>query len=125
MNKLAASCSWSSTNSRNWARCGECFATSSRIGFNSVIAAYVVRTAVSWNGAVPPHNRILAILRHPIYAGAYAYGFHRPGRKNPVSGQVEGGRWFSAPRRNSRADSRSRPCVHQLGTLLGEPAASE
>jgi len=45
----------------------------------------------------PTHNRILAMLRHPIYAGAYAYGFHRPGRKNPVSGQVEGGKWFLAP----------------------------
>lgn len=45
----------------------------------------------------PTHNRILAILRHPIYAGAYAYGFHRPGRKNPVSGQVQGGKWFLTP----------------------------
>jgi DNA invertase Pin-like site-specific DNA recombinase len=45
----------------------------------------------------PTHNRILATLRHPIYAGAYAYGFHRPGRKNPVSGQVEGGKWFLSP----------------------------
>ena len=45
----------------------------------------------------PNSNRILAILRHPIYAGAYAYGFHRPGRKNPVSGQIEGGKWFLPP----------------------------
>lgn len=45
----------------------------------------------------PTHIRILAMLRHPIYAGAYAYGFHRPGRKNPVSGQVEGGKWFLSP----------------------------
>lgn len=45
----------------------------------------------------PTHNRILAMLRHPIYAGAYAYGFHRPGRKNPVSGRVEGGKWFLSP----------------------------
>jgi DNA invertase Pin-like site-specific DNA recombinase len=45
----------------------------------------------------PMHTRILAMLRHPIYAGAYAYGFHRPGRKNPVSGQVEGGKWFLPP----------------------------
>lgn len=45
----------------------------------------------------PTHNRVLAILRHPIYAGAYAYGFHRPGRKNPVSGKVEGGKWFLSP----------------------------
>ena len=45
----------------------------------------------------PTHNRVLAILHHPIYAGAYAYGFHRPGRKNPVSGQVESGKWFLPP----------------------------
>jgi hypothetical protein len=45
----------------------------------------------------PTPIRILAMLRHPIYAGAYAYGFHRPGRKNPVSGQVEGGKWFLSP----------------------------
>ena len=45
----------------------------------------------------PTHNRVLSMLRHPIYAGAYAYGFHRPGRKNPVSGQVEGGKWFLSP----------------------------
>jgi DNA invertase Pin-like site-specific DNA recombinase len=45
----------------------------------------------------PTHNRVLAILRHPIYAGAYAYGIHRPGRKNPVSGRVEGGKWFLPP----------------------------
>ena len=45
----------------------------------------------------PTHNRVLAILRHPIYAGAYAYGFHRPGRKNPVSGKIEGGKWFLSP----------------------------
>jgi len=45
----------------------------------------------------PSATRILAILRHPIYAGAYAYGLHRPGRKNPVSGQVEGGKMFLPP----------------------------
>jgi DNA invertase Pin-like site-specific DNA recombinase len=45
----------------------------------------------------PTHNRVLAILRHPMYAGAYAYGFHRPGRKNPISGQVEGGKLFLPP----------------------------
>ncbi len=45
----------------------------------------------------PSATRILAILRHPIYAGAYAYGLHRPGRKNPASGQVEGGKWFLSP----------------------------
>jgi len=45
----------------------------------------------------PTAIRILAILRHPIYAGAYVYGLHRPGRKNPISGHVEGGKWFLSP----------------------------
>jgi DNA invertase Pin-like site-specific DNA recombinase len=45
----------------------------------------------------PSHNRIMATLRHPIYAGAYAYGFHRHGRRNPVTGKVEGGKWFLSP----------------------------
>ena len=45
----------------------------------------------------PSATRILAMLRHPIYSGAYAYGLHRPGRKNAVSGQVEGGKWFLSP----------------------------
>ena len=43
------------------------------------------------------HNRILSILRHPIYAGAYAYGFHRAGKRNPATGQCEGGQWFVPP----------------------------
>jgi DNA invertase Pin-like site-specific DNA recombinase len=42
-------------------------------------------------------TRILAILRHPIYAGAYAYGLHRPGKKDPATGRGEGGKWFLAP----------------------------
>jgi DNA invertase Pin-like site-specific DNA recombinase len=42
-------------------------------------------------------SRILSILRHPIYAGAYAYGLHRAGQKNPVTGQTEGGKWFVPP----------------------------
>jgi hypothetical protein len=37
------------------------------------------------------------MLRHPIYAGAYAYGMHRPGRKNPASGECEGGKWWLSP----------------------------
>lgn len=53
------------------------------------------RGQLEWRRLTP--NRILAILRHPIYAGAYAYGFHRPGRKNPVTGEVEGGKWFLSP----------------------------
>jgi DNA invertase Pin-like site-specific DNA recombinase len=43
-------------------------------------------------------GRILAMLRHPIYTGAYAYGLHRAGRKNPATGRREGGRWFVAPK---------------------------
>ena len=34
----------------------------------------------SWSGSPPRPIRILSILRHPIYAGAYAYGLHRRGR---------------------------------------------
>ena len=45
----------------------------------------------------PSATRILAILRHPIYAGAYAYGLHRAGKKNPVTGDTEGGKWFLPP----------------------------
>lgn len=41
--------------------------------------------------------RILGVLRHPIYAGAYAYGLHRAGKKNPLTGRVEGGKWFVPP----------------------------
>jgi hypothetical protein len=43
------------------------------------------------------HSRILAILQHPIYTGAYAYGLHRPGTKNPATGRTEGGKWFVPP----------------------------
>jgi hypothetical protein len=42
----------------------------------------------------PTPNCILGMLRHPIYAGAYAYGLHRPGTKNPATGRTEGGTWF-------------------------------
>ncbi|MGH9343817.1 MAG: recombinase family protein [Terriglobia bacterium] len=46
----------------------------------------------------PTPSRIRAILRHPIYAGAYAYGgLHRARRKNPVTGQREGGTGFVPP----------------------------
>ena len=38
--------------------------------------------------------RILSVLRHPIYAGAYAYGLHRAGTKNLATGRTEGGKWF-------------------------------
>ena len=45
----------------------------------------------------PSAVRVLAMLRHPIYAGAYAYGLHRLSSKNPCSGQAEGGKWFLPP----------------------------
>ncbi len=45
----------------------------------------------------PSAARILAILRHPIYAGAYAYGIHRAGKRNPCTGATEGGKWFVPP----------------------------
>jgi DNA invertase Pin-like site-specific DNA recombinase len=45
----------------------------------------------------PSPSRILSILRHPIYAGAYAYGMHRAGTKNPATGRIEGGKWFVPP----------------------------
>lgn len=45
----------------------------------------------------PSPTRILAVLRHPIYAGAYAYGLHRAGERNPVTGISEGGKWFVPP----------------------------
>lgn len=50
---------------------------------------------LEWKRASPA--RILAILRHPIYAGAYAYGLHRAGTRNPATGRVEGGKWFVPP----------------------------
>jgi transposase-like protein len=45
----------------------------------------------------PSPNRILSILRHPFYTGAYAYGMHRAGTKNPETGRIEGGKWFVPP----------------------------
>lgn len=50
---------------------------------------------LEWKPASP--NRILSILRHPIYAGAYAYGLHRAGTKNPATGRSKGGKWFVSP----------------------------
>jgi hypothetical protein len=50
---------------------------------------------LEWKSASP--NRILSILRHPIYAGAYAYGLHRTGTRHPATGRVEGGKWFVPP----------------------------
>jgi DNA invertase Pin-like site-specific DNA recombinase len=72
-----------------------CYLKQNKIQFGYRCLRGPKRGQLEWRR--PVHNRILAILRHPIYAGAYAYGIHRPGRKNPVSGQVEGGKWFLSP----------------------------
>ena len=45
----------------------------------------------------PSPGRVLSILRHPIYAGAYAYGMHRAGAKDPATGLTAGGKWFVPP----------------------------
>ena len=50
---------------------------------------------LEWRPASP--TRILSILRHPIYAGAYAYGLHRAGTRNPATGRTQGGNWFVPP----------------------------
>ena len=50
---------------------------------------------LEWRPASP--GRIFSILKHPIYAGAYAYGIHRQGTKDPATGRVGGGRWFVPP----------------------------
>ena len=50
---------------------------------------------LEWRPASP--RRIMGILRHPIYAGAYAFGMHRDGKKNPATGRTEGGTWFVPP----------------------------
>jgi DNA invertase Pin-like site-specific DNA recombinase len=72
-----------------------CYVKQNKIQFGYRCHRGPKRGQLEWRR--PTHNRILAMLRHPIYAGAYAYPLHRPGRKNPVSGQVEGGKWFLSP----------------------------
>jgi len=53
------------------------------------------RGELEWRRPTPA--KILFMLRHPIYAGAYAYGIHRAGKKNPITGGTEGGCWFLPP----------------------------
>ena len=50
---------------------------------------------LEWRPASP--GRIFLILKHPIYAGAYAYGMHRTGTNDPATGRVGGGRKFVPP----------------------------
>jgi DNA invertase Pin-like site-specific DNA recombinase len=64
-----------------------------QFGFRPHSAARVGE--LEWRPPTP--NGILGILRHPIYAGAYAHPIHRPGTKNPVTGRTEGGKWFVPP----------------------------
>src|SRR3954471_13519251 len=45
----------------------------------------------------PSPGRIFSILKHPIYAGAYGYGMHRAGTKDPATGRASGGMWFVPP----------------------------
>lgn len=64
-----------------------------QLGFRPLRAGRI--GAFEWRP--PSVTRILKILRHPIYAGAYAYGLHRAGTKNPATGRREGGKWFVPP----------------------------
>ena len=69
--------------------------------------------------------RVLGILRHPIYAGAYAYGLHRAGKKNPVTGRTEGGKWFVPPDELPVLIQGQVTRLHFLGSIPGEPRATE
>ena len=53
------------------------------------------RSQLEWRRS--EYRTILRILRHPIYTGAYAYGFHGPGRKNPRTGRNQGGSVWLPP----------------------------
>jgi DNA invertase Pin-like site-specific DNA recombinase len=64
-----------------------------QLGFRPQSAAH--RDKLEWR--LPTTNCILGILRRPIYAGAYAYGIHRLGTKNPLTGRRQGGKWFLPP----------------------------
>ncbi len=64
-----------------------------QLGFRSQRAGRV--NELEWR--LPSINHILRMLRHPMYAGAYAYGLGRPGTKNPVTGRTEGGKWIVPP----------------------------
>ena len=53
------------------------------------------RGQLQWRRPTP--GKIVGTLRHPIYAGAYVYGIHGLGRKNPRTGRNEGGALWLAP----------------------------
>ena len=53
------------------------------------------RGQLQWRRPTP--GKIVGTLRHPIYAGAYVYGIHGLGRKNPRTGRHEGGTLWLPP----------------------------
>jgi DNA invertase Pin-like site-specific DNA recombinase len=53
------------------------------------------RGQLQWRRAQP--KKIVDVLHHPIYAGAYVYGIHGTGRKNPLTGRNEGGALWLPP----------------------------
>jgi DNA invertase Pin-like site-specific DNA recombinase len=53
------------------------------------------RGQLRWRRAQP--KKIVDVLHHPIYAGAYVYGIHGTGRKNPRTGRNEGGTLWLPP----------------------------
>jgi DNA invertase Pin-like site-specific DNA recombinase len=53
------------------------------------------RGELEWRPAIP--SRVFAILKHPFHAGAYAYGMHRSGTRNSLTGKTEGGTGLLSP----------------------------
>ena len=80
--------------------------------------------SATWNGGRRQRPESWRSSAIPIYAGAYAYGLHRAGKKNPVTGVNGGWKVVRASRRTARVDSRSIARLHLLGAILGEPRAT-
>ncbi len=55
----------------------------------------VRRGELEWR--LPTHIRVMNILRHPIYAGAYAYGMRRNNKMHKDVDSLESKSWFLAP----------------------------
>lgn len=55
----------------------------------------VRRGELEWR--LPTHIRVMNILRHPIYAGAYAYGMRRINKMHKDVDSLESKSWFLAP----------------------------
>ena len=64
---------------------------------------------LEWKPASP--SRVLSILRHPIYAGAYAYGLHR-GDEESHDGSSRRRQVVRAARGVGRVPAGSAPSVH-------------